>query len=242
MSIPAVEQGSQKMAYISVEENNIIDLINDTGSDLSDGDFAIISGLYPVIAIGNVVNGEVGTFEYSLNALIETKNIKTSEDTFATRGMPVFWSPSDKKFSNKSTSGYYYIGNITSVKDSGGVITFKRTSSSFKINSAPPGKFGVIEYTIGADHSAAVQSDFGFNFTVIDAFVLCTATNTSGTVTVQNSAGTAITNALTCATANDVSRTTSIAAATKTITDGKLKFKANGATDRGIVYITVKGA
>ena len=76
-------------------------------------------------------------------------------------------------------------------------------------------------------------------FDVVDILVQPTATDAGGTVTVNN-AGVAVSNAMACAAIGTVARTTTVAAATRTIATGAVAQAAgNQVGTRGIVYVTV---
>lgn len=72
---------------------------------------------------------------------------------------------------------------------------------------------------------------------VLDAHVIATATNGGGTITVGK-AGNAITNAITCAVDQALTRATTLNDANYAFSVGdSLRFTAAGAADRGIVVV-----
>jgi hypothetical protein len=74
---------------------------------------------------------------------------------------------------------------------------------------------------------------------IIDVWAVSTASNASATLTVRRST-TAITSAISVATANALTRTTQLVQAQKIVTKGEtLNIIANDANDRGIVYIAI---
>ncbi len=91
----------------------------------------------------------------------------------------------------------------------------------------------------------AVDASGGLNFTVeysgelVDAWVVCTAANASGTLQIRRST-TALTTAMICAVIDVLVRNALILQSGKTLVAGEtLNVKANGASDRGVVYMAV---
>jgi len=98
----------------------------------------------------------------------------------------------------------------------------------------------VFELTVAADATGAPSFtlDPDNAVRILDAFARCTAANASGTLTLQDSAGTAITNAMTCAVDKAVGRATSLDPALCTVpAGGSVRVDANGAGDRGVVTV-----
>ncbi|HUM85032.1 MAG TPA: hypothetical protein PLN48_14900, partial [Lachnospiraceae bacterium] len=56
---------------------------------------------------------------------VQTATLTDSEDTFNTVDQIVYWNDTDKSFSDKLTVGYYKVGQLKTVKDSG-VIVFTK--------------------------------------------------------------------------------------------------------------------
>jgi len=74
---------------------------------------------------------------------------------------------------------------------------------------------------------------------LIDAFAVCTVANASGTMTLRRGT-TAITSAIVCAVQDVLSRTTTLVQAQKNLVKGEtLNMKANGASDKGLVYLVI---
>jgi len=98
---------------------------------------------------------------------------------------------------------------------------------------------GVV-YNVTNDHATAKSLVLSTENAVIiqNVMVRCTATNAAGTITIQDSAGVAITDAMACATVNLVARNASLDGTKITIpAGGSIKIKANGAADRAQVTI-----
>lgn len=232
MSIPVSEAIVSDMVYINKDSGDRLILKNDTGADLAKGDFAVLGGKFSVVALEAVANAASGDFDNRAGLIIQTKNLKTSEDTFGTDKQKVFWDPTNKKFSDTDTLGYYWVGNLVEVK-TGGVITIK-------LRHAPAigTEMTVVQIPITADATTA-QSKSVPNGKIVNAWVVADATNASGTLRVQTSAGANITNAITCATDNALTNCTSIDSDNDDITDNIVKIIANGAADRGRVYLMI---
>lgn len=105
----------------------------------------------------------------------------------------------------------------------------------------------VVQIDVTADATGAGAPTYVLprSGTIIDVQVICTATNGSGTLTLQRQALStgsynAVTAALTCDTDNAIARASSLVdpAQTECAATDRLKVVANGAADRGRVYIT----
>jgi len=115
------------MANVHVEKTsrNDVPLVNGTGADLAQFDLTVIAP-YVAVADEAVADGETGDFTVKDGLVLQATEFVTSEDTFATLYAPVYFDPTTKKLSDTSTAGYYLVGYLTSVKDSGGVIKFEK--------------------------------------------------------------------------------------------------------------------
>lgn len=88
------------------------DMYNDTGAALVQGEFTVI-GVTPVIITDGagiaslaVGGGDIGRKK------IRTDSFVTGESTFATPEALVYFSPTDKAFSDTETDGYYEVGQL----------------------------------------------------------------------------------------------------------------------------------
>lgn len=97
----------------------------------------------------------------------------------------------------------------------------------------------VLKLTVGADATGALSFTMpSFNIEIVDIVAQCTASNASGTLTLRR-VTTAISSAIVCAVGDVISRSTDVVQAAKNIVASEvLNVIANGAADRGIVYIT----
>jgi len=91
----------------------------------------------------------------------------------------------------------------------------------------------------------AVDASGGLAFTaevsgeLVDAWVVCTAANASGTLGIRRST-TNLTTLMVCAVIDVLTRTALVLQSGKAIVQGEaLNVKANGANDRGIVYMAI---
>jgi hypothetical protein len=77
--------------------------------------------------------------------------------------------------------------------------------------------------------------------TIVDVVVHCTSPNASGTITVRKAgAGASITDAIACETLDALDRATTIDQTYKVVDSGGIECVANGADDKGDVYIYYK--
>ena len=94
----------------------------------------------------------------------------------------------------------------------------------------------VVKVVISADATGEKAVTIPYDMEVIDVIVQCTASNGSGTLTLKN--GTAVTNAIACTTDTAIARAASIDDAySKLYTTSTVTVDANGANDRGIMWI-----
>ena len=98
---------------------------NDTGADLAQYEFCLI-GPYAAVADDAITSTATGTYTIESEIEVQASDLKTGENTFGTLYQDVFWDDTNKKFSDTSTGGYYFVGNLTSVKDAKGVIKFNK--------------------------------------------------------------------------------------------------------------------
>jgi len=111
--------------YIESEDVAHLRLYNDTGAALAQYEFAVIGDLAGVAdeAIASLGTGSVHVED---GLVIQTTNLETSEDTFATPNQSVYFNTADGKFSDTETAGYYLVGQLTQVKDAAGMIKFTK--------------------------------------------------------------------------------------------------------------------
>lgn len=108
--------------YVEKQAADHLRLVNDSGADVVQGEFAVISGL-AAVADEAVVSGAIGSFHTEDGIVIQASDLKSGEKTFATGGQTVYWNASTKEFSDTRTVGYYEVGTLSEVL-SGGVIRF----------------------------------------------------------------------------------------------------------------------
>lgn len=100
--------------------------------------------------------------------------------------------------------------------------------------------FHIQEVIVAADASGGQNFVAEVSGDLVDAFVHCTATNAAGTIGCRRST-TNMTTLMVCATVGNVVRTTNVVQGQKAIVAGEtLNAKANGASDRGILYLIIK--
>lgn len=96
-----------------------------------------------------------------------------------------------------------------------------------------------LKLAVVADASAGINFVMpAFDLEIVDVVVQCTASNVAGTLQVRRLT-TPVTDAMICAVADAVVRMGTIDVAERLITAGEtLNILANGAADRGILFIT----
>ena len=93
--------------------------------------------------------------------------------------------------------------------------------------------------SVEADATGAIDFLAEYSGDIVDAWVICRAASGSGTLTLRR-ATTDITSAMVCAVDDALARTLSLVQAENPIVQGEtLNHVANGAADRGDVYIAV---
>jgi hypothetical protein len=111
--------------YIEKENRDHVRYTNGTGADLDQYEFCVV-GPYAAVADEDIANDAEGSFHVEEGIEIQTDDLVTSEDTFATLGQEVFWSSVDQEFSDTETAGYYHVGYLSVVKDANDVIKFEK--------------------------------------------------------------------------------------------------------------------
>jgi len=111
--------------YIQKENVEHRTLVNDTGSDIEQYEFAVIEP-FAGIADEDIASAASGSFAVAENLEVQTDDLATSEDTFATLGQPVYFDPATSTFSDTYNATYYLVGYLVTVKDSNGVIVFEK--------------------------------------------------------------------------------------------------------------------
>lgn len=114
-----------KNTFIEKEPDTYVRLWNDTGAALVAGEFCLIGGI-AAIAQEAIAIGAYGGFVVGEGLVFQTATLKTGEKTFATPNQDVFWDNTGKTFSDTSTAGYYKIGQLAEVIDSGVIRVIKQ--------------------------------------------------------------------------------------------------------------------
>lgn len=95
----------------------------------------------------------------------------------------------------------------------------------------------VIEVPVTADATGGLTVTVPYDLKIFEVIVQCTSANASGTLTLRNGT-TAITDAIVCAVDKVIVRAGTLDDAETTITTSEsINVIANGAADRGIMYI-----
>ena len=95
----------------------------------------------------------------------------------------------------------------------------------------------IVKKAITADATGGVSVTIPYDMEVVDIVVQCTAANSGGTLTLKNGS-TAISNAIICAVDTTITRASTIDDSVSTLlTTSTVTIDANGASDRGIMWI-----
>jgi predicted RecA/RadA family phage recombinase len=111
--------------FVDKEKNDHVPIYNGSGSAIVRGQFVVMNGICGV-ADQDIAAGAYGTVHIEEGIEIQTDDLVTGENTFATLGQKVYWKAADSAFSDTSTAGYSAIGILTKVKDAAGVIRFEK--------------------------------------------------------------------------------------------------------------------
>ena len=95
----------------------------------------------------------------------------------------------------------------------------------------------IVKKAITADATGEVSVTIPYDMEVVDIVVQCTAANSGGTLTLKNGS-TAISNAIICAVDTTITRAGTIDDSVSSLTTSStVTIDANGAADRGIMWI-----
>ena len=106
-----------------------------------------------------------------------------------------------------------------------------------KLGTVIAGSPVVVKVVIDADYTSEKSVTIPYDMEVIDVVVQCTAANGNGTLTLKNGTN-AISDAIVCAVDTTITRAATIDDAYSTLyTTSTVTVDANGADDRGIMWI-----
>lgn len=111
--------------YVQKEMVTHVRVTNDTGADMSQYDFDIV-GPWAAVADEDVSSAAVGSFHVEEGIQLQTDNLKSTANTFATPNQAVYFNITTKEFGDTLTDNDYLVGYLTKVKDSNGVIVFEK--------------------------------------------------------------------------------------------------------------------
>jgi len=104
--------------YVEKECSDSFCLKNTSGGNLVQGQFIVLGGKGLIASAAILANAQ-GGFEDVDEKIFQIADFVTAEDTFGTANASVYWNPSDGKFSDTLTVGYYRVGSVYSIKASG---------------------------------------------------------------------------------------------------------------------------
>lgn len=114
-----------KMVFVKKENVDVINLTNDLGADINQGDFVVI-GPWCGVAMQDIEDGASGPIHVEGGIQVQADDLVTGEDTFGTEGQEVYFDATEKEFSDTETGGYYLVGYLVGTKDSDGMIVFEK--------------------------------------------------------------------------------------------------------------------
>lgn len=167
-----------KMVYHEKMEQQVYRLLNNTGSAVTQGDYILIHGFFGIV-LQTVADGLYFGLRVDDEIEIQANDLNTSANTFGTLYQTVYYNPTDKEFADDPAYGYP-VGKLSKIKDSDGAIVF------FNLTKMMPlaGSVQTVEFVIGADASAGLTFDPGFDYEVLDMVVYSQATVVAETLTV----------------------------------------------------------
>jgi hypothetical protein len=143
--------------YIQQEDVDHVRLNNNTGSALVQYEFTVIGGL-ALVADEAIASSSVGSFHYQDGLTLQIEDFVAGEGTFGTVDAAVYWDPSSGNFSDTSTSTYYQVGIVKTIKNSNGVVEmvkFKNVSLVGTVESDITALETAVNTTIPAAYTAA---------------------------------------------------------------------------------------
>lgn len=114
-----------KMVFVKKENVDVINLTNDLGAAINQGDFVVI-GPWCGVAMQDIAIGGNGPIHVEGGIQVQADDLVTGEDTFGTEGQEVYFDTAEKEFSDTETGGYYLVGYLIGSKDSNGMIEFEK--------------------------------------------------------------------------------------------------------------------
>ena len=118
--------------FIEKERCDHVRAVNDSGSDVVQYEFAII-GPYAAVADEAIASLATGSFHVEEGIQIQTDDLESGYDTFATPGQPVYWNGTN--FQDTAVAEDYFVGYLLEVKDSTGKIVFEKVRYAEEVPS-----------------------------------------------------------------------------------------------------------
>ncbi len=114
-----------KMVFVKKENVDVINLTNDLGAAINQGDFVVI-GPWCGVAMQDIAIGGNGPIHVEAGIQVQADDLVTGENTFGTEGQEVYFDATEKEFSDTETGGYYLVGYLIGAKDTNGMIEFEK--------------------------------------------------------------------------------------------------------------------
>jgi len=224
--------------YISKEDVDHIVLNNNTGADLAQYEFTVIGELC-LIADDAIVDGETGSFHAGTTLIIQTDDLETGEDTFATVNQDVYWNPTSGDFSDTETDTYYKVGTLKTIKDTNGMIVFVKDLGT-RLDAILRAEPRILVVEVEASYATATAIvGLSEGDKIIGMSSICNVSEASGTIQLlHGTANAAISDALQQVTANEVAYAATLDVTYTTLPASGAKLVATG-TDEKDVRCTV---
>ena len=195
-----------------------------------------------VLEYGGIANGATGYINIDCDRIIRTQQIEAT-DTF-TVGNPLYFAPGGSSAAGKlvdaSAASSIKVGIITGEEGTGGA----QTAVEFRpVLDKKAGSNGVksLVYKVASSAATALPiPGLHEGDEIVGVAVICTASNTSGTLVIEDGAGNDITDGIACATDTNVDYAATINDAYSTLpATGAAVISVGGtaANTRGIVII-----
>lgn len=124
MTVPA--QYLSRMCQIERQDNNaVIKILNSTGADLNQFDFAVVDKAWCGVVNLDSVSTESLELTVEDGLQIITDNLDGAA-VFSAQGDAVYWDDSAKTFKSVSAVGLFHVGYVLTPEDSDGNILFEK--------------------------------------------------------------------------------------------------------------------
>ena len=223
-----------------LNENQIL-VTNNLGRTVEHLELVLLDGYFgEVREMSDIKDSVPGIINIDHLRTVITKQIEVT-DTFTVKEVLYFLpggSGAAGKLRATNEPGSIPVGIITEEEGAGGAQTAVGYRPFIQTKNLG-GALKVVEIDIDADATTPVVAKLPVGAKIVDAKVLCTSSNGSGSLQVRTNAGSpvAITDAIDCITDGVLAGAGTIDDAERVVTSDGVQVVANGAGDRGIAQI-----